>query len=222
MDDAKIEQLSTVVVDTFSFTIVGFSAARLIGLIVYSIFLGFYFDSNPDILNGIEGLGLIGVILYGAMLGFNPKNKYVSLREKLPSGIFIITPIIVGLCSLGIAALRYYQYNKTCHSCPTYVTIGEPDCATNPYAPTSTVDWTEYDSYDSETLLETTLANNPDSNLPGDPILDFLPQCWYIGCSDCHPRYGWRVWLLAGSIFDCLCNLTFGFVLICIKHGNGL
>ncbi len=182
------------------------------------IVFGFYGEGEPDLINLFECIILLCVIGYGTMVGFNPENKYASLRDKLPGRLFIVTPIIFGLCSLSIVALRSFQYNNRCHTCPTYVTSGEPDCVTNPYAPTSTIDWTDYESYTSDTLLEKTLANNPESNLPGDPILESLPQCWYIGCSECHPRYEWRVWLLAGSIFDFMYRMTFGIILICVAH----
>ena len=217
----KVEQLYTVTVDSWAFTLVGISTVRVASLVVYAIIFGFYLDALPDRLNLFEGVLLLSSIAYCSMVGFNPSSPYDTLRDKMPVELFMWTPLIMGLCSLGIAALRYHQTSSICPSCPTYVASGKPDCVTNPYAPTSTMDWTNFDSYDPNTLLQSTVMNNPQSNLEGDPILDSLPQCWYLGCSDCHPRYGWHNWLLIGTIFDCLCSTTFGFALVLIKHLNG-
>lgn len=218
----NVEQLRTIItVDAWAFTLIGLSTARIISLVMYTISLGFYWEADPDVLNIFECVILFGTIAYCSMLGFNPNKNYETLREKLPIDLFQWTPLLFGLCSMGIAALRYHQTTRTCPSCPTYVSSGEPDCATNPYAPTSTVDWTDFDTYDADTLLEQTLANNPQTTLGEDPILDVLPQCWYQGCSNCHPRYGWQNWLLIGSVFDFLCTTTFGFAIILIKHVNG-
>jgi len=214
------EQVTSVAVDVWSFTLVGVASVRLISLLVYTIAFGFYLDALPDRLTVMEAILHVAVIAYCCALG-DPTRTHNTLRAKLPGELFSFTPIIFGICALGIGSLRVHQITSTCKSCPTYTSSGPADCETNPYAPTSTVDWTKLETYDWETLLQDTLTNNPQTTLVDDPILDFLEQCWFMGCSDCHPRHGWQTWLHLGSFFDFLAYTSFGFAIVLIKQCYG-
>ena len=184
--------------DTVDIIVITFFSLRAALLVVYSIFFGFYWSGDQ--------LNVLEMVLYAAVLTF--------LSAGTPKGSFVWTLFAFALCSAALYANRYMHADEICPACPSY----NGDCHTNPYAAADNItDFTKYETYDSQAFLKRTLEFNPITNLGEDPLItnDILPQCWYIGCSDCHPRYEVRDWLTGMTLVDFAVLISYG--ISCIR-----
>ena len=182
---------------TSNILVLTYFSARTALLVLYAIFFNFYLSGDQ--------LNLMELLLYTAVLIF--------VSGGTPKGPFVWTLFVFALCAATFYANRYMRVDEICPACPSF----NHDCYSNPYAVADNLtDFTQYETYDSQAFLNRTRHFNPLTSLGEDPIIanDILPQCWYIGCSDCHPRYEVRNWLVRLSLADFAVLIAYGIACI--------
>lgn len=195
-----------------AFVIAAWEYARAISLVVYMFLVGL--QALGDMWNVFIYLE-VGLCLFA---GFLYTTMGAPGEGVLPvTHMFTLTPFVAMLTFAGLFALRYFLADTTCPQCPTYVTTGMPNCHDNPYAVGATLDWTTFDTYDRDTIVNNTLATNPNSDIRDRKILNHIERCWTIGCSECTDTYEWRYLLTLGTLVDVAVNAIFGIVLTNIR-----
>lgn len=196
----------------FIFVVAAWEYARAISLVVYMAMVRLRAAGDTwNVFIYIEvGLCLVAGILYTVMGG--PGEGVLPVTH-----LFTITPFVIACSFAGLFALRYFLADTTCPLCPTYVESGLPNCHANPYAVGATLDWTTFDTYNRETIIENTLAANPTSDIRDRKILNNIERCWTIGCSECTDTYEWRHLLTVGTVVDIAVNAVLVAVLTLIR-----
>lgn len=137
----------------------------------------------------------------------------MAVTKDVPSpctGISFLVALAFGL----LLMLRVSFIESTCDKCPPY----EDPCYLNPYAVGSELDWTNFDTYDRDLIVNVTLTFNPSSDVEEEGILDNIQSCWTMGCTPCTGKtHDWRIAILVGNAVDVALNVMFGFLLICIN-----
>ena len=196
----------------FAFIVAAWEYARAISLVVYILLIGL--EAAGDMWNIFIYIE-VGMCLFA---GFLYTTMGAPGEGVLPvTHMFTLTPFVVMLAFVGLFALRYFIADATCPLCPTYVETGLPNCRANPYAVNANLDWTKFDTYNRETIIENTLAANPTSDIRDRKILNTIERCWTIGCSECTDTYEWRHLLTLGTLIDVLVNAVLGIVLTNIR-----
>jgi hypothetical protein len=183
---------------------------RLGVLVVYAVYFTIDLDVywNRNIL--LEILLSACAVAYYLTVGIPVQGD----AWQMPHG-FAYLATALGLTLLGLFAVRANEIRTTCSLCPSSLA---GDCTSNPFSAGDTLDWTKRATYDRDVVLNATLASNPSSRLAHDPVLDLLPDCWAIGCTDCHDTYVWRFPTMLLTFVDGAVNTAFGFALVCITR----
>ena len=195
-----------------AFVIAAWEYARAISLVVYMFMVEL--KALGDMWNIFIYLE-VGICLFAGVLYTIMGSPDEGVLQV--SGLFSWTPFVIMLTSLSIWTLRYSLADTTCPECPTYVTSGVPNCHKNPYAVGATLDWTSFDTYDRDLIINNTLEYNPSSDIRDQKILDNIERCWTIGCSECTNTYEWRPLLTLGTWIDIGVNFAFGIFLVGLR-----